>query len=632
MVSYTKSDVANAQKFSTANVRIRLLQKLFDKAPHLTSHLKVNIKDATDNDYYRPAALMDVCKVVDVEITKPLCELMSCNPAREQAMCTPNDHASYYYLGTDAFGIQCQPACFNVKEKKSFDPKGTVIPDTPMLIWHAEKCHYVTSPIVTLMEKPFFRSDIVYESLKNDMPTGFTRTINDDDIYGSGIGYENNEAYCNYYNLIMNDKKECVQTTGQQIVSFVAGQNVIKDIKSSIRKVFTGRAFPLPDNLPLKPESIPSQFTLSGWFSNVDDKFVVPPLIPIKMHTIDRNRHILHARHRREADYFEYMASIGGETIKEITPFIWSEILLKLIRSVIKSLVDDPKKFEQIIGMTVTPYILKQIQNLCLVIIEQLTDMLTRDFIAIAIEGIGSTVLREAMRSVCLRATVGMAIRLGSRFAIFTAEILGAASSGIGWVMIGSLLIDFVLSFWDPFGYNNMYPAELPNHLIAESEQAFRKAAQSAVIDFTFEQFAATILTNDEILQCEIESLTDTLVYLNALVVNSEGSVIDKGDLVRPTGTDAERKYVVNKALAKRYHFNPEEYKKFNKVFMVHSKIVNALSSIAIGLGIAAITMFALNMTILTIILFICMLVVFMLAQYELQHNLVTDAVLELRT
>jgi hypothetical protein len=126
---------------------------MLQKAPHLTSHLAYTVKDATDQDLYIPHPLINASKVIKVEIGKELCELLSCNPAKEKEMCRPKDETSYYRVGDDGFDMLCQPACFNVSAKPTYNPDETQQPDMPMLNYHDNTCRLVPSSMVTYLEK-----------------------------------------------------------------------------------------------------------------------------------------------------------------------------------------------------------------------------------------------------------------------------------------------------------------------------------------------------------------------------------------------------------------------------------------------------------------------------------------------
>lgn len=281
-MALTQKDIDNSGKFAEANNKIRLLRAVHKKVPHLASHLKYTVRAATDDDYYVPQALQASSKVVEVEITEKLCKLLSCNPATEKDMCTPEMKASYYYVGDDGWDIQCQPACFNTAAKQTFDDDtGLRSPDTPMLNFHDGKCRLVNSTMISYLEKTYYRSSTHYENRLNDMPTGFSRYVDTENPYGSGWQYKTNPTYCRYYDRHYESDGSCEMTFWEKVLDSFIGMSLINTVRSSIRMITNdGKPFDLPTDLPSLPAEIPAEFaSVEQWRSNVDESFVVPDLI-----------------------------------------------------------------------------------------------------------------------------------------------------------------------------------------------------------------------------------------------------------------------------------------------------------------------------------------------------------------
>lgn len=290
MATYTDADLAASSKFVDANLKIRMLQKMYQRAPHLVSWIEYDLRNATHDDYYIPATLTDSCKIIDIRITKTLCELLSCNASKEQDVCVPEEHASYYYVGDNAYDVQCQPACFNTAVKMTYTDDGARAADTPMLNFHNGKCRVLHSGIISWLEKPFYRSDTKFERRVNDMPTGFTR-IPSDNPYGGGITYKTNETYCHYYDRNLQEDGSCDETLGEKISHSLLGEALINTIKSSVRILINNNVpFPLPENLPKLPNELKSIHTLNGWKANINKDFKLPDLIDIKPKVPNANR------------------------------------------------------------------------------------------------------------------------------------------------------------------------------------------------------------------------------------------------------------------------------------------------------------------------------------------------------
>lgn len=267
MAQYTQDDLANAEKFCKPNTIIRTINKLYTKAPHLTSWLEYEIRDATLKDYYYPATLKHCSKVMTVKISKSLCENLSCNPMKEKSSCVHNEPASYYYVGDDnSYDVQCQPACFNTINVADFPKRDAKAPQTLMLNWNnaSNECHLANAQTVTYLEKPFYRSKTKYEVRVNDMPTGFSRIEDKKNIFGAGMAYIPNKTYCQYYDRTLMSDLSCDLKPYEKFLDAIVGQTLINYIKSGIRMLQNNNIpFPLPELDPLP--SLKEIHTLEGW-------------------------------------------------------------------------------------------------------------------------------------------------------------------------------------------------------------------------------------------------------------------------------------------------------------------------------------------------------------------------------
>lgn len=676
-MSYTQVDIDNSTKFAEANNRIRIIQVLYRKMPNLTSHLKVTVRDATDDDYYRPQALLSVCKVVDVEITETLCGLLSCNPARETGMCDPNSKASYYRVGDDSWDLQCQPACFNTAAKATFNDDGSRAPDVPMLNYHSGKCRLVNSTMVSYLEKTFYRSDTHYENRLNDMPTGFSRTKSDNP-YGSGLEYRTNDTYCGYYDRIRVEDGSCDMTVFEKILDSIIGMSLINTVRSTIRMTENNhKPFDDPPNLPPLPTQLPREATLEGWKENIDPSFIVPSLIDVSpsrpggdaaavvattaatdtssVHDERRKREISTDIHehgptgRGMSTFMKQKYNIpysndddnSHHRIKrDLEPDVgqsdsdklsWMEELKKILIAMLESATTDPNFWVTVGIGVVTDKTIDFIKSLCTRIIEKMSQYITKEMIDLS-GSIGVKVLSSCLRGMSVKLLTGMVVRIGSKLAIMLAKVAAAAASVIGWILVGTMLLDILFTFWDPYGYNNLFPPKMPKVLMDNGELSFRKALESATCNYEFESFAGTILSHDELMIIQIQSFSDRLIYLDSLTVNSEGSRIDKGDLMRLNGgtaTDAE--IACHMAMAKRVRFDPNTYRVYNQDFLdrvtIHRRITR-VSAIALVSGIA---MCLLDFNILGAFIILLALIILSINRYMLQDDKILDAVRHLR-
>lgn len=95
MATYTLQDTLNAQTYSTQRRNLILLDLLYKKYPHITSHLKCEITQADpEKDYTNKMA--DWSIMTKIEISETACEQLSCNSATMKGNCDRNQEAHYY--------------------------------------------------------------------------------------------------------------------------------------------------------------------------------------------------------------------------------------------------------------------------------------------------------------------------------------------------------------------------------------------------------------------------------------------------------------------------------------------------------------------------------------------------------
>lgn len=717
MASYTEDDMAAANKFAESNTKIRMLRRMYEKSPNLVSWVKYTIRPATVNDYYIPAILVDAAKVVTIEMTENLCKLLSCTPVREKEPCPVNGVASYYYVGDDAYDVQCQPACFHTATKITYTDDGSRAADVPQLNWHAGKCRIVNSSMVSYLEKTFYRSDTKYEIRVNDMPTGFSRVKIDDNPYGSGISYRTNSAYCGYYDRHLEGDGSCEMSKWEYLLDAIVGQTLINSVKSGIRMLVNNNVpFALPSNLPKLPDKLDPIYTLDGWRKNINTSFVLPDLIDTKpkiataetfkaslkrkkrsldsldtdaeydheiLHPNKETNDMIHFRRRAEllgdgSDLSNFMrASMGMDVIKTLdkvvglndngdivgpmekptiskktktnnsndksnnntneeadndddndenpeVPKDWTEKMRAMFVSLLQMLTE--KDFYIQAGIDyISGKILDKLKALCKKVIEKLSRFLAEGLFDVT-GSIGIKVLTSSIKSVTLRIVTTLVLRIGAKVAIAIAKLLAAVASVVGWILIGTMLLDLMFSFWDPFGYNNLFPPEMPKIVMENGELALRQAMASATADYEFDNLAAIVLSEDELLEIQLESLIDRITYLDALVVNSEGSRIDKGDEIDVNaGNQNAMDAAQTQGMAQKVRWNTQEYENYNRKFMTRvdtNKYCNYAAAAMILLsGIFAIS----RIPLLCIVFIIIALIIMALARFELQDDLVVD-------
>ncbi|ABO45378.1 envelope protein P74 [Gryllus bimaculatus nudivirus] len=636
-MSFTAVDSKNARDYAQTNIIIRYIRKIYEKRPNIASEISYEIKDS---ERYAPESLKDSNKEITVKLSKIMCnDLLSCNAAKETSMCTEKEEASFYRVGENEFDIQCQPACYNLGIKPSYNSEGKRKTDSIRLNWNGDACHIVPDK-ATYLEKPFYRSATVYERRLNDMPTGFTRIDDSVNRYGCGFTYVPNKTYCGYYDKILESDLSCSLTWWEKGLDAIVGMSLINNIKSAVRTLYNdNKPFDEPSDLPPKPTTIPEINTLKGWENYRNPYFVLPELIDTTPKSI-KNNVSTHSRRKREIEQAHnqstFMKKRMGLPIdsKQDSGYLSLQNLddnkINMYTNIVDAIVQNiiiNKEFWASVGVNIaTEAALSGIKKMCTKIIEKV-GLITGEKIITLGGSIGIKVVSEAVKSFAFKLIVNQIISIASKLTIMIAKFTTATASVIGWILVGTMILDLIFAFWDPYGYNNLFPPTLPRDLMYASEQALRRATEQPSVTFEFQQLVKLLLTEDEILEIEIAGLTDTITYLDALVVNSEGAVIDKGDYVNLNGTKTEIIVASNISLAKRVRFNEKDFNEYNKNFLFRVQINKYLNYLNTFLLICSGITLLFGLYILALFLMFCTLLGYSFTRLELSDDNVLNAV-----
>lgn len=721
MAQPTNEDLTNAQLFSAPNILIRQIQLAHSKNPWLISHLKITKRPATNKDYYIPKSLRDSSYVVKAEITEELCKMLSCNNIRERDTCQPETPASYYRVGDNAFDVQCQPACFNISTdvNKNFNLKGERIPDSTMLNWHQNECRFVDTATIAWLEKTFYRSKILYEKRKNDMPTGFSR-IKSTNPYGCGFDYVPNETYCNYYDRTLQPDLSCNMTVWEKVLDSVIGMSLINFGRSVLRTFQHGKPFDIPQNLPEFPNELPEMYrSVDNWKSNINKDFQIPEVINIKPNfrlrrtrrdisnheadddddDNDLNEHISeftqlqmgiktlkdyewervnklqaeanerlqkfkernnrcdiieeqvtrvkrqindiinneHGFKEKIKDHKYGKKSNGGKRQKIKEPLPPSEVqeskYITIIRNLLQYFTTD-EFFKQLGYDVVQQELLKQTKSLCNKIIQKLLNDAFQKTATTIVGRIGEKVLGAGIKATFNRMVVGSVVRYASQSVIFAAKFAASITSVIGIILIFTAILDLVFTFWDPFGYQNLFPPTIVQDLMANSELAFRRSFKSATASYTIDNLLSKLLTEDEILEIQLQSLIESIIYLDALSVNSEGSRINKGEQIdlrdlNPANIESGITQTVAKEIVR---WNEDSYNTYNRPFLNRINLTRNCNAIAVVLFTLSGLMFIIGLILLALVLFILALTILIIARLNISSDLFVNGYNEYTT
>uniref|UniRef100_A0A0C9QYV0 p74_0 protein n=1 Tax=Fopius arisanus TaxID=64838 RepID=A0A0C9QYV0_9HYME len=635
IITYTDDDRAAAYEFSKANYYIRLLQAMHKVRPNIISWLNVEIRDATQDDYYIPESLIGRAKVMTINMTKKACEMTSCTPVNETRPCRKTDLTSYYRIGESKFDVQCQASCFNTAFKPTYDTTNNQIPDTPQLRWHNNSCRIVNHSVDSWETKPRYRSDTQYEKRLNDLPIGFQQIPNSNP-FGSGVSYKMDRAYCSFYELQYDESKNtCVTSLIDQIVGAVVGSSLLQNLKGGIKAAINnGELLTLPNYVEALPkDKLP---TVDEWLSDVNANFTIPEIIdytkPVSNRRQKRNiskdyehpRLLLERRYkarqtpdrvinlkkrannvenprRTKRDANQETSSNNNDNVNEKTEE--SSTAQRLWEGLLEYLTSEENRLYVIAdgSQLAWPVLKKLVIKLAEKLGPQIVKIVTK------IPGtIGLRVIQTAIKTVASKVVSMSVFRIGAQITLFLGRMLAAAASVVGWILFAAFIFDLMFAFWDPLGYNNIFPSKLPGDTMWNGELALRQAFGRATADYEWEQFTKLLLDEETVFSIGLESIIDQALYLDSLVVNSEGSVIDKGDHVSFDGVDTtELEETNNIQRAKIHRFNGKQFEMYNEYFYYRAQVNKILQKIGY---ISVLIGGLLLLTQLKLVAFLCLL------------------------
>lgn len=279
-MSYTTQDIDNAIEYSNQRIVLKFMKLMYDKWPHLVTHMEYEITLADpENDYYYTEEFKPWAIKIETKIPQTLCEKISCNSAKEKTTCVHNETAAYYRVGDDGFERHCEPACYHLSDDPIYDEEsGAEQTQMVRLAYHKDRC-IIVPPALVWQEFPFYRSTETYEERMNDLPLGFNRDVDLTYSY-SGRTYKYNKTYCDaFYDQWSEEKQTCVVKWYEKILYTVVGESITKLVKAGIDAIGGGppSGYDLPDNLPEIPE-IEDVWTIPGWLNDVNENFILPEI------------------------------------------------------------------------------------------------------------------------------------------------------------------------------------------------------------------------------------------------------------------------------------------------------------------------------------------------------------------
>lgn len=585
-ISWTAEDYSNAAKYAARHKTILLLQKANEITPQITSHFIISETDATDEDFYIPPKLVGRAKIIKVKQSEKSCTKMSCNPTDMTGAISRSRDTGIYSIGTNGqFALNNQPACYNLRTDIEID-KETI--QSVRVEWDpkAEQCNYL-SQLSTWLEAPRYRDDKAYVKRLNNLAAGFDRSE------GNPTIYDYNKYYCDVFGDEFDpDSKTCYVPGWQSIVEAIIGTQITAMIKIAVTSGLTENLMPAPD-LP-DPPAIPSWMYQKQWAQDIDTSFTIPPIDNtnsyssktfirakpgVKRSKTEINPHLKNKNSRSERypqkslrtnnDFSQAMSDIGNMLVE---------------------MIGDPM-FYASIGIDLgSDMALSAIKKLCKNLAEKLTAN-TIKILSETVTSIGTKLLQTSFRVMLTQTIKTTVLKVASKLAIALLRLGAAASSVIGIVLMIISAVDIILMFWDPLGFNNKYPPTLVNETSIQGIYDIRRQLASPSPEFSFELYVSMLLTHEELMSIELETLPYIIEYLDAIEVNSNGAVIDKGDVIEvPPEISLPE---LNQIEAQQRLYTQEDFELYEDAYQTAARICRAtqtLGFIVTFIGVASIT------------------------------------------
>lgn len=659
-MSYTNKDLDNAITYSNNRYLLRLINKLYEKSPHLISHLKYSIQRADpETDYYFSDSFKNKAIKVDVVIPEKLCMKLSCNPIKGETTCTRKDEPSYYGIGDEAnFQLRCQPSCFNLVDKPTVVEEGEEEEVQMVRLTYNNDYGCVILPTSSIWhENPFYRSSAVYEHRLNDLPAGFNQDTSDHSSF-SQITYKYNKSYCDAFYDNWNEEKEtCKPLWWERVLYAVVGEQITKLAKAGIISINSGFKSDYPPiDLPSPPDVEP-EWKLFGWSHDIDESFILPstdfefsdtditPLyreIKVECTPLSRNIHEENMRLiekikrnqgqistdlRRKLES-NYALVINGQELREVNKVkkhnTKARLQLRSLTNKEQEDMDIVDYMSAIIGGLfasiftpdfwvdigigiVSDVILDEVK----VIFRQLANDIIPKLTVKILEASGSVLTKVFANSIISTVTQTFSkimIKTVSKVMIQLAKITAEIASVVGVILAILTIFDLLLSLWDPLGFNNKFDEEILRTVTSSSDVSLRQSLGVAIPKMTFSLMANMMLSPEEIIDQSLNCYKYIYEYLNSLDVNSEGSRIDKGPVMNIGDTNKED--VNNASIVNSKLVTPQELRDYEKNHASRMQFYRRPRNIVVGLAVIATLFMFIDIPFMSLLVFVVMVIV----------------------
>nr|AYH52225.1 putative per os infectivity factor P74 [Microplitis mediator] len=621
-MSYTVDDEKNCHKYVDNYKTFEAIKYLYEKYPHIISHLKYEIRPADrEKDFYFPDNLDPYpAIVVTTKIEKTLCEeLLSCNLVTDEGNCTAFSKATLYPVGDadlkkkskDWSGISCQPSCYNLLQEENGDQKKNPL----TLTYHKNECVLTSSQAKSFMEFPSKRATAP-EHRVTDIPVGFDRADGTHPYSFSGIKYHYNKTYCDsFYDEYCESQQLCyVHWSKKYIGNIIVGEYIIKSCQALDNYIHYGSDLP-PSYMQTANVEETSNYVLENWLKNINKDFVLPDEKLNDLRASLDAGNVGSVQVKPEEPTARDRLRIRRNINTEESPKLHSEERLRLEKDA-KSIQSNSLRVKRMAKYDEAWFenLFKSIVNMFGTVefwrdfwLDRRYDALLKGLknrVANAIKEIGTGALERLVETVFKQSAVRITESIVFNLLKITAQILTVI--GILQTVLG--ILDMLMGLIDPLKLNTKYPDDYLDDFMHSSEHQFRMYSNLVKPVLTFDLLSRMLLNREEIISLELNLVKYRTNYWNNLHVNSEGSVIHWGNVVNISDITEINLDDSDFALLRLY--SQKDLYEYEKDHMERIKVVDKIKYINYLCGGALVVCLVLQYFLFVIIiaLFICVL------------------------
>lgn len=545
----TAVDLNAAYKYAAQRSKLLKLEYIYKNYPHIASKLKYEIYDAdTNQDYYFRDSFANRAIMTNVIVTEDACDSLKCVPWKPSGPCKAEDEARLYRVGqTDNYEVACGPACYHLKDGITYNESGEPEVNIPNVAYNKfnDRCMF-TTPAQTWMEFPLSRDTSRYAKRLNNFELGFDKV--DDKNFLNGFKYKYNQYYCDQFETSLKDDN-CVEPWWNILVKVTVGDALFKTMQASIRQITTGTSMK-PSNLPDPPEIDP-MYLVVNWKRDVRTNFTVPDpetedrnaLRPTfvtiskpkggissgKRRILDAKKSVTIRKPRKVRDSKSDLDTAKDQINIAMADIMGANLKTSTGTKIMEALKNMFLNEEFLLGLGVDYIIDSFIPRIMKTLTGRLSSMILKLTTRLG-SSIGTSILRSATVATTARIVTSMAGKLVSKVVLALGRMAAMASSVVGIILIVSALMDILFAYFDPMGFNNQFPKGYLDDLQTAYDSALRQQTGLSQPELNFDVLTTYLLSENEILEISFEEFIWVFEYLDHLVVNSEGSRIDKGD------------------------------------------------------------------------------------------------------